>query len=524
MAEKEKQVSEVQEETGKVMTKYDRKMQRRKQEEAKAKREQKIWSAIGIIFAAVVVILIASFPVRSLIAVKQAYIIVGGEKVTRVEYDYNYAMARNSYLNQYGSYLAMFGMTDTSSLDSQMYSDTLTFGDYFAQLAAENIQNTKALLAEADLEGFSYDTAGEYNEIKEQLTDAASEAGVTLNKYLKQNFGAYSTMSRLAPVIKETILTQAFYEQKCEELTPGDEEIQSYYEENKDSYDSVDYHLSIVSAELPTEAADGTVTYDEDGNEVAYEPTEEEIAAAMAEAKEQADALEADIAVSGEEYVNYSRAQVNSLLRDFLFDESRQPGDTTVVEDTTNNRYLVASFDARYLDETPTVKVRAILTSSVDAQTILDEWKSGEATEESFIEIAKIYDENDMEASDFLYEEIDPSEREGDMAEWLGSEERVFGDTAAFSTEDGTNYVFYYISTGDEVWKVNIRSVLLTETMNNYLDTVSENYPVEDPKGHLKYLAVSAAQAEAAAAAEAEVSAEEAADGDEEAGEAAEEN
>lgn len=496
--ENETKGSQAQEETRepqKVVTRYDRKMQRRREEEAKAKRDQKIAAAVGIAFLAVVLILILSFPIRNLLAVSSDYIKVGDEGITRVEFDYNYAVARNSYLNEYGSYLSMFGMTDLASLENQMYSGTLTFRDYFEELAVENIRNTKALSAEAKVEGFTYDTTAEYEEMRAQLQSYADEAGVSLKEYIRKNYGTYATEGRLEDIIRETIFTTAFYAQKAEELAATDDEVQSYYEENRDTYDSVDYHMSIVTAELPATAPDGSVVYDENGNEAAYTPTEEEIAAAMEEAKSAAEALQAQVTESGDEYINASNSSVtNSMVREFLYDESRKAGDTTVIEDAYLNRYLVVSFDDRYLDEAPTVDMRAIVTSTYDPQMILDEWSGGEATEESFIGLAGLYDENNMGGYDFLYEGLDPAVMSEQEAEWLGSADRAAGDTAAFTDESGTGYVFYYVGQNEAAWKLSIRSTLLEQNMNNYLDTISENYPV-DGKGNLNYLKVQEAEA-----------------------------
>lgn len=478
----------------KVMTKYDRKMQAYKEQEKKSKAQKKRGTILGIVIVAVVAAFVLSFPIRNYIAVNGAYITVGGEKVTKVEFDYNYAMAKTSFISQNSYYLSMMGM-DSSTIESQMYSDELTFRDYFEQLAVGNIQSTKALKAAAQAAGFSYDTDAEYAEMLEDLKSRATENGMTLNKYLKSVFGSYATESRLEDVIREGMLTNAYYQQVEEESAPTDAEIDAYYAEHKNSYDLVSYYLTIVEAELPTTAPDGSVTLDENGNEVAYEPTEEEIAAAMAEAKTTADTAEATIMAGGEFYEGQSSSYVSYLLQDWLFDESRVKGDTTVVEDNTNHRYLVAGFEQRYRDETPTVDMRAIVTQSTDAQTILTEWENGAATEESFIELCDKYDENDVEEG--LYEGVDATGMNEEMNAWLADSARQSGDTAAFSDENGYNYVFYYIGTNEPAWKLDIHDLLVNQTMTEYVDGIVEGITVEDPKGNLRYLAVEAAAAAA---------------------------
>lgn len=479
----------------KVMTKYDRKMQAYQEQEKKAQAQKRRSSIIGIAIVAIVAAFVLSFPIRNYMAVNGAYITVGGEKVTKVEFDYHYAMARTSFISQYSYYLSMMGM-DSSTIDNQMYSTDLTFGDYFEQLAVGNIQNTKAMKAEAQAAGFTYNTDEEYEETIADLRDRAAENGTTFNKYVKSIFGSYATESRLESVIREGILTTAYYEQIAESSAPSDAEIDSYYDENKNDYDVVDYYLNIVEAELPTAVPDGSATLDENGNEVAYQPTEEEIAAAMEAAEKEAQDASSDIMAEDNFQEEQSYSSVNDLLASWLFDEARVEGDTTVVEDSTNHRYLVAGFGKRYRVETPTVDIRAIVTQSADAQSILDEWKSGAATEESFIELCERYDERGAEEG--LYEGIGVDSMSEDMNAWLGDAGRQAGDTAAFTEEDGSNYVFYYIGTNDPVWKLSIHDLLLNQTMTDYLERISENIAVEDPKGNLNYLKVEAAASQEA--------------------------
>ena len=61
MSKKEIQNTEQQQE--KIITRYDRKLQKRKEQKEKEKRERRIMAAIGIVIAAALVCLIASFPI-----------------------------------------------------------------------------------------------------------------------------------------------------------------------------------------------------------------------------------------------------------------------------------------------------------------------------------------------------------------------------------------------------------------------------------------------------------------------------
>lgn len=497
MSKKGKETAPEAVEQKKVQTKYDQKMQKRKEEAERAKKEQLKSKITGCVIVALIAAFILSFPIRSAIAVNTAYITVNGEKITQVEFDYNYALAKASYLNTYGSYLSMYGM-DTSTIDSQMFTEDLTFGQYFEELAVEKITDTKALKARAEAEGFSYDVTEEYETTVADMKVAAETEGISYKQYMQAVYGSLATESRLEDIIKETLYTAAFYNKKTEEKMPSEDEITTYYNENKSEYDSIDYHMTIVDAELPTTAPDGSVPTDENGKEVAYEPTEEEVATAMAAAKEKAEEARATVATEGEAYTNVNKqmSYFNSLIEEFLFDESRQPGDTYVAEDTAYNRYLVVSFDGRYLDETPTADVLMLQSTTTPSETILAEWKAGEATKDTFVDVTIKYDESGSSANGGLVEGLATSYMPEEMSQWLISTERKEGDTFAMDVEGDGNYVLYYLNSNDAGWKINIRSELLNESMNQYLEEITKGYVVEDPKGRLEYLQVEETDAE----------------------------
>lgn len=503
----------------KVVTKYDLKMQRRKEQKEKAAREEKISRIIGIAVVVALVCIVASFPIRNYLTVNGTYATVNGEKISRVEFDFNYNMARTSYLNQYGAYLSYFGLDMSSDLDSQMYSDTLTWGDYFDELAVQSIARNKGLEKEAKAEGFVYDVAEDYQEFQEALKDAASGAGSTVKNYVKQLYGPYATESRVKPYLENSFYISAYSEAVADRLTPSMEEIQSYYDENKGTYDSVDYYSETVDAELPTEPteladpvepeedeAEGDGEDGADGEEEAYQPSEAEIEAAMEKAKAEADRLESTLQADSELVTNAKKSAVSYLIGDWLFDEERKQGDTTVIEDSTNHRYYVVGFEGRYLDETPSVDIRVTLTAEDNGQAILDEWKAGAATEESFAEICDKY--NDPEVTSVeggLLEGALTSDVPEELAEWLKDSGRAEGDTTVISPEsDQYTYVVYYVGDNDAEWIQSIRNTLLNQKVSEYMAAFAENIDVQDPKGNLRYIDIRAEEAAASAAAEAE--------------------
>lgn len=472
----------------KVMTKYDLKVQKRKEAEAKKKREAIRGTIIGTVIIVALIAFVLSFPIRKYMALNGTYITVGDVKVTQVEFDYNYSVARAGYLETYGSYLSMLGM-DPAAIDSLDYDGTMTFKDYFDQLAVQNLVNTKSLKAAGEAENFVYDTTMDYEKFIADLSNSATMAGVTLDEYIKTNYGTLATEDRLEDIVKETLYTTAFYRHKAEQSEPSDEELQAYYESHKAEYDSVDYRMTVVNAELP----DGPVAE----GETTYVPTEEEITAAMAEAKAEAEEVLKTVATEGEVYTNQIRSALNSNISGWLFEDGRKAGDTYIAEDTINHAYMVVAFDKRYRDETPSIDLRIIMNATVDSQTILQEWESGAKTEESFIQLIAKYDEIGAASYEGMYEGINVAVLPEEIAKWAKESARKAGDTFAVNVEGDTNYVCYYVAANDPSWKNSISSTLISESLSAYMEDLAKGYEVKEGRGKLVYLHPEKAAAEA---------------------------
>ena len=499
----------------KVMTKYDRKVQKRKEEKEKEKKEERISTAVGIVFLVALVCLVASFPIRTYLATHETYVVINGEKVNKVEFDYVYNTTKNNYINQYGSYLTYFGLDTSKDLSTQMYSDTLTWQDYFEQNAVESLKQNKALMAEAKAAGFTYDTTEEYNTFKESVKTSAASAGVSEKEYIRSIYGSYATMGRIEEYIKNDMVMNAYYQKLQEDNAPSDDEIQNYYDENKANYDSVDYRLTTIEAELPTEpteladpvdetaATDTTGTTDgtaaaDSTQDTAYQPSDAEIAKAMEDAKVLADEAEKTVAKDGEAHENEKKTSVNYLISDWLFDDARKAGDTTVITNDNSHCYYVVAFEKRYLDETPSADVRVIIpTEDKSGEEILDEWKSGAATEDSFAELCKKYTQDTSAVENGgLFEQVTKTGMTEEISSWIFDSSRQAGDTVSITVND-TTYVLYYIGQDQPEWKINIKNTLVSDTMSQYMQDITADVTVEDPKGKLNYLKVQAEESAA---------------------------
>ena len=288
----------------------------------------------------------------------------------------------------------------------------------------------------------------------------------------------------------------------------------SYYEENKATYDSVDYRLTTSEADLPTEpteladpveetAADTTGTTDgtaatDSTQDTAYQPSDAEIAKAMEDAKVLADDAEQTVPKDGEAHENEKKSSVNYLISDWLFDDARKAGDTTVITNDNSHCYYAVAFEKRYLDETPSADVRVIIpTEDKTGEEILEEWKNGAATEDSFAELCKKYTQDTSAVENGgLFEQVTKTGMTEELSNWIFDSSRQAGDTVAITVSDST-YVLYYIGQDQPEWKINIKNTLVSDTMSQHMQDITADVTVEDPKGKLNYLKVQAEESAA---------------------------
>ncbi len=480
----------------KVMTKYDLKMQKRAEDKRKEEKSLMIWKIVGVVVLAAVIGFIASFPVRRLIAVNRTVVTVDGRKIGQVEFDYMYNTVKTNYMQNYGSYLSYYGLSETTDPSTVMYNDKLSFKEYFEQLAVDQFKENAALQKEANAAGFKYDAGKDWTEFLENAGKSAKASDMNLADYLKNRFGTYATKSNLKPLVERSVTLSEYYQRVYDSKLPSDSEIDAYYDENKSTYDSVDYFISTVNAVMPTEPtelADEGAAVAEDGS---YTPSDAEKNAAMEAARADADKAVKDIMTEGTAHTGELSSSVNFYVRDWLFDEARVEGDTTVIENTVSNCYYAVGFSSRYRVEAPTADIRAIVTDTDNGAEIMSEWNATDKTEDSFIELVKRYSIDSTEGG--LYENQNPDTYDGELKEWLFSGDRKEGDVANFFVQGTYTYVVYFKGEAEPVWKLSIRDAIMNTRMNEYMDTISEGIEAD---GDLKYMVV---EKEEAAAKEAE--------------------
>lgn len=340
----------------KVVTKYDRKMQKRKEEERKEARRRFITKWVAIAVLAGIILGCGVAGAMKLNSIYRDYIEVDGDKLSEIEFDFYYGITKTNNLNTtlygtmtYGDYYSSYMGYKTSQSDkSQDYSTGYTWYEYFANTTVDSIKEIKALLKDADDKGFEYDNAdADYDEFISKLKDAASEADMSYSDYIKQLFGKRATEKKISSYLKDYLKSTAYQEHLTDELKATDEEIDEYYQANKDSYDQFDYRKFVVKAESSDASAmeAAKATADEFAASVVSEESFIELcrdySAADDDTYEQDDASLVSSA---------KKSSIEAACTDWITSTDRSEGDVTVVEDESNTCYYVLYYISRTYD------------------------------------------------------------------------------------------------------------------------------------------------------------------------------
>ena len=527
----------------KKMTKYDLKQQRRQEE----KKDNGGIKLLGFACAAFLVFCIGVFGFQTYQNQQiknETYVMIGEHEVKKAEYDYYFYSGVNAMYSYYGTYLNYMGLDLSQDFSTQQYSDTMTWQDYFDEQAILQLKQVYALEDEAKANGFEYDAAADVKTFVDELETAAASVGYTTADYIKASYGNFATMKEVKTFVERDRVVSAYYDSVYDGIEVTDEEISTYYEENKDNYDSVDYLVCTIEADIPSEETEEVIVEEtEEESETEAETLSEEeqaeieaqeqaiIDAAMAEAKTTAEdmlgkitdeasfeTLSADYASNADVEVrkeNIKKSVVASAeMATWLFDGVRKAGDKTVIEYEADNSYYVVYFLDRYLDESKTVDVRHILVpfeavetteemtedeiaaaeaeakeaALVKAEEIYEGWLDGDATEEGFAELANEHStDTGSNTNGGLYEAVAKGEMVTAFNDWIFDDARKAGDSDIVETEYGY-HIMYYVADNDIAWKLDVDGILRTNKMNEEVSALMETYEVVDENKNIAYL------------------------------------
>lgn len=340
----------------KVVTKYDRKMQKRKEAERKEAKRRFITKWVCIAVLAGIILGSGTAIGLKLNSIYNDYIEVDNDKISQIKFDFYYGIAKTNNLNStlygtmtYGDYYTSYMGYKTSTSDkSQEYSTDYTWYDYFANSAVSTIKETMALLEDADANGFEYDNEdADYDEFIGKLKDAATEADMSYSDYLKQLFGKKANEKRVKTFLKDYLKSTAYQDVLTEKLAATDEEVDEYYQSNKDTYDLFSYRIYTMTADSSDTAdmANAKTEADKFASGVTSEATFVTQCRLYSNDEEDKYA-DADASLVSE----VKKSDIESACADWIVSSDRSEGDVTVIEDSANSCYYIVYYINRTYD------------------------------------------------------------------------------------------------------------------------------------------------------------------------------
>lgn len=464
-----------------------------------------------------------------------AYVVDGqGEKhpVKVSTYNYYFALTYQQLQNQKSQY-EQYGLDEETLASLHLDVDfekplskqtttndegqTVTYSEYLQQSTLDSIKTTytyyfEAIKANGGTEpAVSEEDLADIDDTLKEYSDTAANYGYALDGYLKLAMGKGVNEEVFRRESKIAYIAEDYKEQYSKELNSkeySDEEYDAYKEENLDDLLAVD--IKIFECSVEDDAKEFASKLKEDGSNFASlaskystgdwkkEAYKNDVESTFKDiTKQKLKELSYAIATAdpheheeGEEHSEDEEETYSGL--DKIFEA--KPGD--IIQQSTSVVYVIKG---SHLPETKTVNVRHILikpeledgetdaTNATDeqwadaytkAQDILQQWKDGVATAESFGELAKENTEDSNGDDGGLYENIVPNKMVPTFNEWCFDSSRKAGDTAIVKTEFGY-HIMYFESTGDmPTWKYNAQQALAAKDAEVTQNELEASYTI----------------------------------------------
>jgi len=425
---------------------------------------------------------------------------VDGQKISIGMYDYYYASIV-SYYEQYASY-GYYSLDTTKDYSKQYTTDDdgnkISWQKFFETEALKEVEQITTYYSKALEEGVTL-TSAQKKTIDKQIStlkDSASQNDVSLDQYIKANFGTYCSEDTIRIMLEQYYLSANYKGKFKSEAKVTDNDVDKYYNDHKNDYKKIEFYY-IAS---PYDATD-----DNSKNESIK--TAEKIMAKMKDKK-------SVIALVPEVYSSYIDSQVKSSMEkdstltekkareeaiksyesnvvttvsgsDSPFDDKMNTwlfsDDTKVgskkyyIDENAKYIYIVLKTSKASVEENETYTVRHILvapesssnsssstsekteytdeqwaTAKKKADSILAKFNKTDKSEYEFAKLAEQYSTDSASTSSGsndsfggLYESVTLGQMVPDFEKWSIDDSRKYGDTGIVKSDYGYHIMFF---------------------------------------------------------------------------------
>ena len=425
---------------------------------------------------------------------------VDGQKISIGMYDYYYASIV-SYYEQYASY-GYYSLDTTKDYSKQYTTDDdgnkISWQKFFETEALKEVEQITTYYSKALEEGVTL-TSAQKKTIEKQIStlkDSASQNDVSLDQYIKANFGTYCSEDTIRIMLEQYYLSANYKGKfKCETKVT-DNDVDKYYNDHKNDYKKIEFYY-IAS---PYDATD-----DNSKNESIK--TAEKIMAKMKDKK-------SVVALVPEVYSSYIDSQVKSSMEQdskltekkareeaiksyesnvvttvsgsespfddkmntWLFSDDTKVGSKKYyIDESAGYIYIVLKTSKASVEENETYTVRHILvapesgsnsSSSTSEKTeytdeqwaaakkkadnILAKFNKTDKSEYEFAKLAEQYSTDSASTSSGsndsfggLYESVTLGQMVPDFEKWSIDDSRKYGDTGIVKSDYGYHIMFF---------------------------------------------------------------------------------
>lgn len=478
-------------------------LERQHQREEQAKADHKsmvLYTVVGVICAvaaAAVLVLNSGILQRSVAAVT-----VNGTKYTAADMQYYYNMQYMNAVNTSQTY-AMYGIDygfDYNVDPAKQVYDTQTgqtWDELFKESAKQSATYLTAITDAAKKAGHVLSAEAEQN--RQEVLDSVNTAWVgsytDRDQFLRTNYGSYMTYDRFQELLELELLAADYVNTLTDAMVYDEADYDAYYAEHANDLDTFTVTQFVLQAQEP-KAAEGEqeLTAEEkaaglEADKAAKKAVAEEILAKLtagADPEALAEEYEEELYSTSISTNRSGTSMQSTAYADWALESGRKFGDTTLseYEGSSIYNYYVVRFEGRALDESHTGDVRHILIAAetsdsasapteeqfaaaeAKAQEVLDLWKKGEATEESFAALVPEYTaDSSSAATGGLFEQVGPSSGYIEaFTDWAVDPARKPGDTGLVKNTGSSVkgwHIMYYVGDNLPEWKINANSAMM---------------------------------------------------------------
>lgn len=459
---------------------------------------------------------------------------VDGQKISIGMYDYYYASIV-SYYEQYASY-GYYSLDTTKDYSKQYTTDDdgnkISWQKFFETEALKEVEQITTYYSKALEEGVTL-TSAQKKTIDKQIStlkDSASQNDVSLDQYIKANFGAYCSEDTIRLMLEQYYLSANYKGKFKSETKVTDNDVDKYYNEHKNDYKKIEFYY-IAS---PYDATD-----DNSKNESIK--TAEKIMAKMKDKK-------SVIALVPEVYSSYIDSQVKSSMEQdstltekkareeavksyesnavatvsgsespfddkmntWLFSDDTKVGSKKYyIDEDAGYIYIVLKTSKASVEEDETYTVRHILVApksdsdsssstsgeteytdeqwaaaKKEADSILAKFNKTDKSEYEFAKLAEQYSTDSASTSSGsndsfggLYESVTLGQMVPDFEKWSIDDSRKYGDTGIVKSDYGYHIMFFINDCPEYQSKIiaQIKSDRLSDMIDKAKIKVHEN-------------------------------------------------